>query len=65
MQPEPDVSKAKELRPSVAAIIMNGDGHVLLQRRRTMAFGASPAARSRSGNPCRRPSFERCGRRRG
>ena len=33
MQPEPDVSKAKELRPSVAAIIMNGDGHVLLQRR--------------------------------
>jgi ADP-ribose pyrophosphatase YjhB (NUDIX family) len=33
MQPEPDVSKATELRPSVAAIIMNGDGHVLLQRR--------------------------------
>ncbi len=33
MQPEPDVSKAKELRPSVAAIIRNGDGHVLLPRR--------------------------------
>lgn len=33
MQPEPDVSKAKELRPSVAAIIRNGDGEVLLQRR--------------------------------
>jgi ADP-ribose pyrophosphatase YjhB (NUDIX family) len=33
MQPEPDVSKAKELRPSVAAIIRNTEGHVLLQRR--------------------------------
>ena len=33
MQPEPDVSKAKELRPSVAAIIANAEGHVLLQRR--------------------------------
>jgi ADP-ribose pyrophosphatase YjhB (NUDIX family) len=33
MQPEPDVSKARELRPSVAAIIRNGDGGVLLQRR--------------------------------
>ncbi len=33
MQPEPDVSKARQLRPSVAAIIINDDGHVLLQRR--------------------------------
>jgi len=33
MQPEPDVSKARQLRPSVAAIIGNDDGHVLLQRR--------------------------------
>jgi ADP-ribose pyrophosphatase YjhB (NUDIX family) len=33
MKPEPDVRKAKKLRPSVAAIITNGDGHVLLQRR--------------------------------
>jgi ADP-ribose pyrophosphatase YjhB (NUDIX family) len=33
MQPEPDVSKATILRPSVAAIITNDDGHVLLQRR--------------------------------
>lgn len=33
MQPEPDVSKARELRPSVAAIIRSGDGAVLLQRR--------------------------------
>jgi ADP-ribose pyrophosphatase YjhB (NUDIX family) len=33
MQPEPDVSKVKELRPSVAAVITNGDGHVLLQLR--------------------------------
>ena len=33
MQPEPDVSKARQLRPSVAAIIINADGHVLLQRR--------------------------------
>lgn len=33
MQPEPDVSKARQLRPSVAAIIPNEDGHVLLQRR--------------------------------
>ena len=33
MQPETDVSKARQLRPSVAAIITNDDGHVLLQRR--------------------------------
>lgn len=33
MQPEPDISKATELRPSVSAIITNGDGHVLLQLR--------------------------------
>ena len=33
MQPEPDVRKAKEIRPSVAAIIRNADGEVLLQRR--------------------------------
>jgi len=33
MQPETDVSKARQLRPSVAAIIINADGHVLLQRR--------------------------------
>jgi len=33
MQPEPDVSKVKELRPSVAAVITNGDGHVILQLR--------------------------------
>ncbi len=33
MQPEPDARNAKELRPSVAAIIRNADGEVLLQRR--------------------------------
>jgi ADP-ribose pyrophosphatase YjhB (NUDIX family) len=33
MQPEPDVSKARELRPSVAAFIRNDDGAILLQRR--------------------------------
>jgi glycerol 3-phosphatase-2 len=33
MQPEPDVSTATQLRPSVAAIVRNADGHVLLQRR--------------------------------
>ncbi len=33
MQPEPDVRKAKILRPSVAAIIRDGDGRILLQRR--------------------------------
>jgi len=33
MQPEPDASQATELRPAVAAVLMNGDGHVLLQRR--------------------------------
>ncbi len=33
MQPEADVSKATVLRPSVTAVILNGDGHVLLQRR--------------------------------
>jgi len=33
MQPESDVSKVTHLRPSVAAIVTNGGGHVLLQRR--------------------------------
>ena len=33
MQPEPDVSKATELRPSVAAVITNAAGQILLQRR--------------------------------
>ncbi len=33
MQPEPDVSKAKILRPSVAAIVRDGAGRILLQRR--------------------------------
>jgi ADP-ribose pyrophosphatase YjhB (NUDIX family) len=33
MQPEPDARKATQLRPSVAAIVTDGDGHVLLQRR--------------------------------
>jgi ADP-ribose pyrophosphatase YjhB (NUDIX family) len=33
MQPEPDVSKATQLRPSVAAVITNADGHILLQLR--------------------------------
>jgi ADP-ribose pyrophosphatase YjhB (NUDIX family) len=33
MQPEPDVSKVTALRPSVAAIVANAEGHVLLQRR--------------------------------
>jgi len=42
MQPEPDVSKAKELRPSVAAVILNGDGHVLLQRRSDNGLWAVP-----------------------
>ncbi len=33
MQPEPDVRKATILRPSVAAIIRDGEGRLLLQRR--------------------------------
>jgi ADP-ribose pyrophosphatase YjhB (NUDIX family) len=33
MQPEPDVRKAKVLRPGVAAIVHDGDGRILLQRR--------------------------------
>ena len=33
MQPESDVSKVTHLRPSVAAIVTNGDGRILLQRR--------------------------------
>jgi ADP-ribose pyrophosphatase YjhB (NUDIX family) len=33
MQPEPDASKAKTLRPSVAAVVTDGDGRLLLQRR--------------------------------
>jgi len=33
MQPEPDASKATQLRPSVAAVITNADGDILLQLR--------------------------------
>src|SRR5574342_1007747 len=33
MKPETDVSKARVLRPGVAAIIPNGEGRILLQRR--------------------------------
>jgi len=33
MQPEPDASKATHLRPAVAAIVTDGDGRLLLQRR--------------------------------
>ena len=33
MQPEPDVHKATVLRPSVSAILRDGDGRILLQRR--------------------------------
>src|SRR5512143_3545339 len=33
MQPEYDVSKVKMLRPSLAAVVTDGDGRLLLQRR--------------------------------
>jgi len=33
MQPEPDVSKATQLRPSVAAVVTNTNGDILLQLR--------------------------------
>jgi len=33
MRPEPDATKARELRPGVAAVIPNGEGRILLQRR--------------------------------
>jgi ADP-ribose pyrophosphatase YjhB (NUDIX family) len=33
MKPEADVTKARELRPGVAAVIPNGEGRILLQRR--------------------------------
>jgi ADP-ribose pyrophosphatase YjhB (NUDIX family) len=33
MQPEPDARKATVLRPSVSAIVRDGDGRILLQRR--------------------------------
>ena len=33
MQPETDVTKATELRPSVAAVVRDGEGKILLQRR--------------------------------
>ncbi|MBI2002352.1 MAG: NUDIX domain-containing protein [candidate division NC10 bacterium] len=33
MKPETDITKATELRPGVAAIISNGEGKILLQRR--------------------------------
>jgi ADP-ribose pyrophosphatase YjhB (NUDIX family) len=33
MRPETDVTQATELRPGVAAIVYNGEGRILLQRR--------------------------------
>ncbi|MBI4735100.1 MAG: NUDIX domain-containing protein, partial [candidate division NC10 bacterium] len=33
MKPETDITKATQLRPGVAAIISNGEGKILLQRR--------------------------------
>lgn len=33
MRPEVDVTKATQIRPGVAAIIQNGEGKILLQRR--------------------------------
>jgi ADP-ribose pyrophosphatase YjhB (NUDIX family) len=33
MQPETDVTKATQLRPSVAAVVRDGQGRILLQRR--------------------------------
>ncbi|MGE5851209.1 MAG: NUDIX domain-containing protein [Candidatus Methylomirabilota bacterium] len=33
MKPEMDVTRARELRPGVAAVIQNGSGQILLQRR--------------------------------
>jgi len=33
MQAEPDATRATCLRPAVAAIVTNGDGRLLLQRR--------------------------------
>jgi ADP-ribose pyrophosphatase YjhB (NUDIX family) len=33
MEPETEVTKARELRPGVAAVIPNGEGRILLQRR--------------------------------
>ncbi len=33
MHPEPDARHATYLRPSVSAILLNADGHLLLQRR--------------------------------
>ena len=33
MRPETDVTKARELRPGVAAVIQDGAGQILLQRR--------------------------------
>ena len=33
MKPETDVTRAREIRPGVAAVIQNGAGQILLQRR--------------------------------
>lgn len=42
MQPEPDARNAQALRPSVAAVIRNGDADVLLQRRSDNGLWAVP-----------------------
>ena len=42
MQPEPDASRATQLRPSVAAVVTNGGGRLLLQRRSDNGLWAVP-----------------------
>ncbi len=53
MRPETDVTKARELRPGVAAVIQNGEGRILLQRRSDNALWGLPGGSVEIGESVR------------
>src|SRR5574341_2195531 len=53
MKPETDVSKARVLRPGVAAIIQNGEGQILLQRRSDNSLWGLPGGSVEIGESVR------------
>jgi ADP-ribose pyrophosphatase YjhB (NUDIX family) len=53
VRPETDVTKARELRPGVAAVIQNGEGRILLQRRSDNALWGLPGGSVEIGESVR------------
>jgi ADP-ribose pyrophosphatase YjhB (NUDIX family) len=53
VRPETDVTRARELRPGVAAVIQNGEGGILLQRRSDNALWGLPGGSVEIGESVR------------